>query len=168
MGDTTMKGTTVDEERAGNLSPTTIKNILEADDTVAALQSHGNQNALFAQLVKDETTAIAIVAKLSEKDKIIKNMPILAAFNDARTAQKYNQQLTDWLDTKTLDDIKVELRAFNTKPMRTQFTEWYQNGKTPAEFSAAIAKIGNAKRQKEFDALENLYRGFVQGKANKA
>ncbi|KAF4037082.1 hypothetical protein GN244_ATG10933 [Phytophthora infestans] len=69
---------------------------------------------------------------------------------------------------KILDDIQSALQDSNTKPMTRRFTEWYKSGKTPDEFSAAIAQIKIESKRKGFGALHSHYRMFVQYEVNKA
>ncbi|KAF4044684.1 hypothetical protein GN244_ATG02911 [Phytophthora infestans] len=147
MSDLAAKGSAIEEERTGNIDPKVIQKLLKADDIKAALDDYDKQVALFTKWMADEMTTSAILGKLSEKDKIIENMPILAKFNDFRSTFRYNEKLTDWLDTKTLDDIIATLKASKTEPMKLKFTAMYRSGVTPDAFAAAIAMVTNARRQ---------------------
>ncbi|ETN15470.1 hypothetical protein PPTG_06738 [Phytophthora nicotianae INRA-310] len=84
MDDVDMEDNTSDEERAGPLDPKVIPNLLAAssDDIVTTLKNFDNLDDLFAQLAKNEDNAKAIVAKLSENNKIIQNMDLI---NPGRT-----------------------------------------------------------------------------------
>ncbi|KAI9988378.1 hypothetical protein PInf_021781 [Phytophthora infestans] len=86
MSDLAAKGSAIEEERTGNIDPKVIQKLLKADDIKAALDDYDKQVALFTKWMADEMTTSAILGKLSEKDKIIENMPILAKFNDFRMA----------------------------------------------------------------------------------
>ncbi|KAI9980940.1 hypothetical protein PInf_010290 [Phytophthora infestans] len=75
---------TVEEERVN------LKNLMNADEIAAALKDYDKQKALFSKWLKDEETTNCVVNKLMEFDNRIKNMPILAKFNNARTSVAYN------------------------------------------------------------------------------
>ncbi|KAI9980934.1 hypothetical protein PInf_010279 [Phytophthora infestans] len=155
MGDTDITETTKDEERAGNVSPSFFQRLNNADEIVGALK---NQDNLIAQLAKDEETAKAIVLKLSANGRIMENMPLILQINKARTSVSYNQKLTNWLDTKTLDDIQSAMKDSDMNLATRRFTEWYSIGETPDEFSAAIALVKNENKRKGFAALEFHYK----------
>ncbi|KAF4046189.1 hypothetical protein GN244_ATG01417 [Phytophthora infestans] len=165
MGDTDITETTKDEERAGNVSPSFFQRLNNADEIVGALK---NQDNLIAQLAKDEETAKAIVLKLSANGRIMENMPLILQINKARTSVSYNQKLTNWLDTKTLDDIQSAMKDSDMNLATRRFTEWYSIGETPDEFSAAIALVKNENKRKGFAALEFHYKMFVQMSDKKA
>ncbi|KUF86787.1 Autophagy-related protein 13 [Phytophthora nicotianae] len=164
MDDVDMEDNTSDEERAGPLDPKVIPNLLAAssDEIVTTLKNFDNLDDLFAQLAKNEDNAKAIVAKLSENNKIIQNMDLISKLNDARTAIHYNQKLTDWVDTKTLDELSLAMKTSGMTPATRLFTEWHKSGKTPKEFSAAIAAIKNEDKRKRFAAFDFLFKSFVQ------
>ncbi|EEY62803.1 secreted RxLR effector peptide protein, putative [Phytophthora infestans T30-4] len=169
VGDVDMKDKTSGEERAGSIDPKTIADLLQADDIVSALKSHGKLDVLFARLAQDENAAKEIVSKLSANGKIIENMSIIDKLNNARTSVNFNQKLTDWLDTKTLDELVSALRAFRSETMTHQFREWYYTiGKTPEDLSAAIATIKNENKRKGFGALAFHFKMFVQREENNA
>ncbi|ETN15451.1 hypothetical protein PPTG_06720 [Phytophthora nicotianae INRA-310] len=163
MGDAGMVDSTSDEERAAIIDSKTIPSLLKVDpeDIVTTLKRYNLDN-LFEQLAKEENNAKAIIAKLSANGKIVQNMEIIDKLNNARTAVQFNQNLTPWLDTKLLDDLASAMEVSGTKPMTRQFTEWYKSGKTPDEFSAAIATISNVDKSKRYAAFDALFRSFVQ------
>ncbi|KAF4037085.1 hypothetical protein GN244_ATG10936 [Phytophthora infestans] len=141
---------------------------MNADEIAAALKDYDKQKALFSKWLKDEETTNAVVNKLMEFDNRIKNMPILAKFNNARTSVAYNQKLGGWLETKILDEISTALQAFQIKPMKEQFTAWYKNGITPDDFTSALNKIEDVKLRKSYGALESHYKEFVKGEVLRA
>ncbi|ETO61446.1 hypothetical protein F444_20544 [Phytophthora nicotianae P1976] len=170
MDDVDMEDNTSDEERAGPLDPKVIPNLLAAssDDIVTTLKNFDNLDDLFAQLAKNEDNANAIVAKLSENNKKTQNIDLISKINNARTAIHYNQKLTDWVDTKTLDELSLAMKTSGMTPATRLFTEWHKSGKTPKEFSAAIAAIKNEDKRKRFGAFDFLFKSFVQKEKKKA
>ncbi|ETI32707.1 hypothetical protein F442_20350 [Phytophthora nicotianae P10297] len=170
MDDVDMEDNTSDEERAGPLDPKVIPNLLAAssDDIVTTLKNFDNLDDLFAQLAKNEDNANAIVAKLSENGKKTQNIGLIIKIDNARTAIHYNQKLTDWVDTKTLDELSLAMKTSGMTPATRLFTEWHKSGKTPKEFSAAIAAIKNEDKRKRFGAFDFLFKSFVQKEKKKA
>ncbi|ETL79727.1 hypothetical protein L917_19698 [Phytophthora nicotianae] len=60
------------------------------------------------------------------------------------------------------------MKTSGMTPATRLFTEWHKSGKTPKEFSAAIAAIKNEDKRKRFAAFDFLFKSFVQKEKKKA
>ncbi|KAG1685033.1 hypothetical protein DVH05_009774 [Phytophthora capsici] len=155
------KVNTVEEERA--IDADKLVKLLNPDDIAAALKNYDDEVVLFTRWWQHEED---VVNKLMERSNRMKNMPILARFNNFRTSMHYEQVLTPWLTTKDLDEVATALRASKMNLAKEHFfSVWHKSGVKPAEISAAIAKVENPLRRKGYGAVDGLYKLYVNGEA---
>ncbi|OWZ17774.1 RxLR effector protein [Phytophthora megakarya] len=143
-----------------------LDDLLNAEKIKNAMKTFDDQEALFKEWHVDEATAKAVSARLDQNR--MPNFPIILKFNDYRTRHSYNKVLTDWVDTKMLDETAAALKNSKAKPMRELFQAWYDKGITSTEFTSALNTIKDANKRKRYVNFEHFYRLFIDMKVNEA
>ncbi|KAL4171470.1 hypothetical protein KRP22_009565 [Phytophthora ramorum] len=143
-----------------------LDDLLKPDKIALALKDPDEEMALFAQWHQTKELSTAILKRLHANGGFFKNTDIIFRYNGYRTRFAYNQQLTPWLDTKTLDATLNALQNHGTKKMTEQFEVWLKDRRTKQQIADALKP--HPKIAKKYKALETHYGHFVDFQPIKA